>query len=318
MNDGGTTKRLSISTSFLWIMMAIALLVLLSLGVLSYMVSTLLVDYKTLKNDYEFMSIYYESRDYNRAIEKAPEDAKLILERLDMAVLSADEVENKDPSLPKAVETPGNTPGTNSGKEGNTNGTNPNDLTATEGAKENIQNGTNVSNQSFENQGEEDIAQTAENDPNNAMDNSESEANNMGGTLAEDEAWETFHSRLSLPKNAPTLEIDEFRFSPRGAYSFFLKQDANPGMRLKGRALTVFAIEDKEGEVILVSDPSIDLTKPSQGYERGGRYNIISSKMYRGNISVPQGSKVLSAEVLAWDEETKKLVFLKKISLEGL
>jgi hypothetical protein len=304
MNDGGSTRRLSISTSFLWILLVLVLVVLFSLGILAHMFSGYLVEFHTLKNEHDFMSRYYETRDYNRSLSVAPENAKLILERLDQAALSA-ESGDEDIALPKAADL--NVPEAAAAEK----------EPAGDGAA--AEADPAAAENTLAERGEV-TAQTPETPDDAPIGTADAEDGPIpaGGPVAEEAAWETFHNRLVLPSGEPELDVDEFRFSPRGNYSFFLKQDARPGVRLKGRTVTVFALEDKDGEVTLVSDPAMDMTKPSQGYERGGRYNIIASKVYRGNVAIPEGGKALSAEVLAWDEETKELVFLKRISLEGL
>jgi hypothetical protein len=133
----------------------------------------------------------------------------------------------------------------------------------------------------------------------------------------EAEAWGAFQNRLPKVPEEDVLDVDDFRVTPGGSYSYYLKRIATEGTRLRGRAITIFAIADKEGTVTLVSDPKIDLGVPSQGYDLGGKYNIVSSKVYRGNVKVPQGGKILSAQVLAWDEANKELVFQKKIVIGG-
>jgi hypothetical protein len=338
MNDGGFTRRLSVSVSFLWIMATLVILTLFSLGVLAWMVSSLLVDHKNLQNELGFLKSYAETREYNKSLDSAPEDARLILERLDRAALNAEEDED-DLALPRAVDDPGEAagpgesaskaqggnpganPGTNPGSNPGSNpGQNPgqNPGSAPEGSPS-----ESSSEGSGDLEGEGDQAEDAAFDlsGDSSKEGGESgtgEGSQVGAqAAAEAAAWASLHNRLSLPGEEKLLDVDEFKFSPRGSYSFYLQQIKSPGTRLKGRALTVFAMEDEKGKVALVSDPPIDLSKPFQGFEKGGRYNIVSSKVFKGNVRVPAGGKALSAEVLAWDEETKELIFIKKISLRG-
>jgi hypothetical protein len=133
----------------------------------------------------------------------------------------------------------------------------------------------------------------------------------------EAEAWGVFQKRLPKLPDQAELDVDDFRVTPNGNYSYYLKRIATTGERLRGRAITIFAVSDKDGKVALVSVPQIDLGVPSQGYDLGGKYNIVSSKVYRGSVKVPQGGQILSAQVLAWDESTKELIFQKKIIIGG-
>jgi hypothetical protein len=66
----------------------------------------------------------------------------------------------------------------------------------------------------------------------------------------------------------------------------------------------------------LASAPEIDLSQPGQGWEKGAKYNIIASKVVRAKMNIPEGGRVLNAEVLAWEEDTKELIFLKRIKIE--
>jgi hypothetical protein len=334
MNDGGSTRRLSVSVSFLWIMATLSILTLFSLGVLAWLVSSLLVEHKSLRNELAFLNAYSETKEYNKSLSSAPEDARLILERLDRAALS-DEEEGDELALPQAVDSSPaqgageSKPGNLLGEGKNPQGGSGSSQSAAAGAAKT--EGENLSGSSGKDAGSGNGPAPAAGESGSSEAGSGGDpasegsgegtasAGSQGGeTSAEAAAWQTFHNRLSMPPDPNILDVDEFRFSPRGSYTFYLQQIKSPGTRLKGRAITVFALEDKNGEVTLVSDPPIDLSKPFQGFEKGGKYNIVSSKVYKGNIRIPEGGKALSAEVLAWDEETRELVFLKKISLRGL
>jgi hypothetical protein len=132
--------------------------------------------------------------------------------------------------------------------------------------------------------------------------------------------WSRFHSSLaSLPTaNPPILDTEEFQIALDGEVSFVLKQNAGAGQRARGRTVIFLAVADADGNLSLMTTPEIDLADPdASGWELGSKYNIIASKVVRGKIEIPEGGQVLNAEVLAWDEDSKELVFRKKIKIEG-
>jgi ketosteroid isomerase-like protein len=138
----------------------------------------------------------------------------------------------------------------------------------------------------------------------------------MSPEEAQAAVWAAWHDKLSIPNQKPFIDIEEFKVSVDGDISFILKNNSQPGERIKGRAIVVCLVADKDGVLSLKAAPEIDLAKPQEGWEKGSRYNIIASKVVRGKISIPEGGKILNAEVLAWEEDTKELVFLKKIKIE--
>ena len=134
-----------------------------------------------------------------------------------------------------------------------------------------------------------------------------------------DALWARFHASLaSLPTtHPPILDTEEFQISLDGDVSFVLKQNASPGQRARGRAVIFLAVADKDGELSMMTAPEIDLADPdASGWELGSKYNIIASKVVSGKITIPEGGKVVNAEVLAWEEDSKELVFRKKIKIE--
>jgi hypothetical protein len=135
-----------------------------------------------------------------------------------------------------------------------------------------------------------------------------------------DALWADFHASLaSIPSaSPPILDTEEFQIALNGDVSFVLKQNAGAGQRARGRTVIFLAVADKDGSLTLKTAPEIDLADPdASGWELGSKYNIIASKVVRGNIEIPEGGKVINAEVLAWDEDSKELVFRKKIKIEG-
>jgi hypothetical protein len=304
MNERGKTSRFTFSTTFFWIMGFLAVAVLGSLFLLANRLAIEVVEREGAKLELKSLADYYELKDFNRALAESPKEAGLILERLDRAALLAETLED-EPVLPWEIDTEtdalaGNAP------EPNASGADPAPASVSAAAPETVP---------------EDPALGADPaagpeipgapDPENPAPNLP--ASKDEGPPGEAEIWAAFQSRLPGVTAEGILDVDDFRVTPAGNYSYQLKNVASEGGRLRGRAIAVFAVADASGAVSLVPDPVIDLAVPSQGYDRGGKYNIISSKEYRGAVKVPQGGQILSARVLAWDEATRELVFQKRI-----
>jgi hypothetical protein len=119
-----------------------------------------------------------------------------------------------------------------------------------------------------------------------------------------------------MPVQMASLDIDDFEVSSGGQVTFLLRQNGAPGQREKGRTMVVLAIADAAGAIRLVSAPETDLARPEQGWEMGSKYNIVASKLMRAKAPVPAGYRILSAEIVAWEEDSKELVFRKKIIIE--
>ncbi|MDR1312765.1 MAG: hypothetical protein LBQ12_03490 [Deltaproteobacteria bacterium] len=317
MTDGGDTRRFSLSTTFLWIMASLALMVILALGVLSYLTSSLLVDNRSLKLGYDYELRRLETQAYNRSIPDSPEAAGRLLDRLDRAAMSA---VDDDQDLPQAVpDVPGGPPepqGVPSPPVRPDAPAAPDPAQAQGPAQAAGEAAPAAAAQAAapapgaSGAGEPASPPAAGEDPAAA-------SAQQAPAGPEEEAWTAFHNRLAVPAGPAILDVDEFRFSPDGSYSYYLKQAAGPGERLRGRAITVFAVADRDGKVRLASDPEMDLRNPSRGWDIGGRYNIIASKVYKGRARIPPGGSALSCEVLAWDEDSKDLIFMKRVPLGG-
>jgi hypothetical protein len=297
MTDGGKTGRYTFSVTFFWVMGILLLGLLCSLLILSWRLSSLMVGYESATLRLKAMESFYEARDFSQSVQDAPLEAWLILQRLDQAAALAETIDD-EPVLPWGLEPGdgGQAPPSGEGDE----------ALGPEGADP-------APDQPAQGEGPGAGEPNAPGDPGEAAPDAQ-QPDNPGPPNPEAEAWAAFQGRLpAIPGGAP-LDVEEFRVTPGGNYSYYLKSTASdPGARLRGRAITIFAVADKAGAVTLAADPKIDLREPSQGYDNGGKYNILSSKVYRGNISVPPGGKILSAQVLAWDEGSKELIFRKKI-----
>jgi hypothetical protein len=104
MTDRGKTGRFTFSTSFFWVMGLLLLFILAALFFLAYRLSALMVLHQSDKLKLEAMGTYYETREFNRSFSQSPQDAGLILERLDQAALMAETIDNQ-PILPWGVDT---------------------------------------------------------------------------------------------------------------------------------------------------------------------------------------------------------------------
>lgn len=318
MTDRGRTGRLTLSVTFFWVIGILVVLTFGTLFILAWKMSSLMVDHESARLKLKAMDSYYEARDYNRALREAPQEAGQILRRLDQAAANAETMDN-DPVLPWGVEAE---PPAQANAAPAGNPPNP----ANPGAPANPgEQGANAPEQASGNPQGEGPEQPEQGDPSQpeepaaqAEPSKDAGQDNPGAAAPaspEAEAWAAFQKRLPAITGPELLDVDDFRMNPGGSYSYYLKRvSTNDGEnRLRGRAIIVFAVADKAGKVTLVPDPQIDLGVPSQGYDNGGKYNIVSSKVYRGNVKVPTGGKLLSAQVLAWDETTKDLIFQKKI-----
>jgi hypothetical protein len=265
MGADGQTRRISFSGSMMRIL---AVFLILSLGALAVAVHLWVGAYlenKRVNEDLEFFLKIGRMREYAKTVDMAPEEARRIIELLDLAIMMADNSE-VDGSL---VGVPDDTP------------------------------------------------DPAAADPAPDPDPAAAEQPPVPAATPLDAAWAQFHARLNLPTGPAVLETEEFKLGLDGSMSFVLKQNAEPGQRVRGRTVIVAAVADRDGNVTLMSTPPIDLEKPEQGWELGSKYSIVASKVVRGKIDIPEGGQVLSAEVLAWDEDTRELIFRKKIKIEG-
>jgi hypothetical protein len=261
MGADGQTRRLRMSGRMAWFLFFFLFLSLGALAVAVHLYVGSYLEAKRLREDIDFFLRIAQMREYAKTVDMAPEEARRIIELLDLAIMMADN-SVVDDSL---VGVPDDTPD----------------------------------------------ASESQSDP-AAADPPDAQAANPL-----DAAWARFHSRLKFPSGPPVLDTDEFKLALDGTVSFVLKQNAEPGQRVRGRTLIVVAVADKDGNVTLMSTPEIDLENPDQGWELGSKYNIIASKVVRGKIAIPEGGRVLNAEVLAWDEDTRELIFRKKIKIEG-
>jgi hypothetical protein len=246
----------------------------------------------TLERDYlntklENVVKFNELRQYKETVAMAPEEARRILEILDRAIVMS-ETDEGEIGLVGVPEPP--TPESSEIEAETTEVAEATDAALTE-------NGS-------------------------APPEEEAVATDQNGQVAETEseslqaAWAVWHERSGNVTNPVDLDIEDFAVSGKGTVTFLLLQNGDPGLRVKGRTLVVLAISDPTGKISLVSAPPTDLNNPEQAWELGSKYNIVSSKLVRVQATIPNGSKILNAEVASWDEETKALVFRKKMKIE--
>jgi hypothetical protein len=317
MTDGGRTSRFTFSTSFFWVIGLLTLIVFTALFLSAYKLSALMVDYQSTRQELNALNTYYETREFNQAINESPQEAGIILGKLDQAALLAETLED-EPILPWVVETTAEIgPGSAEvSVSGNNEGDSPakGEADPAEPLVDTPGDGAGQARGALQVEPAEGAVDPESTNPPAILPD---EPKDSAPLSPEAEAWAAFQNRLPEIPEEVILDVDDFRVTPTGAYSYYLKRVTTTGGRLRGRAITIFAVADKDGNVVLVPDPKIDLSVPSQGYDLGGKYNIVSSKVYRGNVKVPQGGKLLSVRVLAWDEATKALIFQKKIAIGG-
>jgi hypothetical protein len=266
----------------------LSLLILGALAYLTHQFVDVTLERDSLGAKLANVTRFNEIRSYKETVEMAPEEARRILEILDKAIVmsdSEDEVGLIGVPEPTQEENP----------------TDPNAPADTEA-------GPVASNEGAP-------TDTPEAPPADATASESPEAQASSVDPLQ-EAWRVWHEASGTIANPAVLDIDAFEVSPSGNVTFLLKQNDKPGLRVKGRVLVVLALSDAEGKISLVSAPTIDLTKPEQAWELGSKYNIVASKIVRVQASIPTDSKIINAEVASWDEETKRLVFRKKILIE--
>jgi hypothetical protein len=316
MSSDGQTRRMSLSISFLWIMGFLALVVVGALGLVTYLWVEAIHSRDFFADNLEYLSRQTELARYSQDVKSAPDQARRLLEELDLAVRSADSAENGE--VVKGVADNEQTSAESRNPAGSqvlsavaqaettvTDGQVP--LGNTTAVLENLsQNITSEINVSASAPGTEATSTTAAN------------LTAPDAKTPESEAWDAFWTFWPPPpSNAdPQLDADDFKIASNGQISFILRQVEEPGLRARGRSVIICAVADNRGQVKLQASPEFDLKKPADGFSVGARYNIISSKVVRGQVTVPAGGRLLSVEVLAWDEDTRELVLRKKIKPE--
>jgi hypothetical protein len=298
MNADGLTRRMSLSVSFLWIMFSLSLLVLGALAYLIWAFCGLYLDNGSTRVELDFTRKRMQAIEFNRSQANAPEEAKRLLDRLDMAVMAADGAD--DLILPSDLAS-------------SVSPASPQSEGQVEGS-----DGDQALDPSSQAEGR------ASTDPGGGSSGPDSSAFGLsgsgqtGGNMdTEAEAWASLDLLLPPIASPASLDVDDFKFGPEGQFSFFLKQAGGPGQRARGRAVTVLALASPEGQVALSIFPEADLAQNGQAWEVGSKYNIIAAKVIKGQVAIPEGGRVLGAEVLAFDEDSKALVFRKKIKNGG-
>ena len=109
-----------------------------------------------------------------------------------------------------------------------------------------------------------------------------------------------------------SLNIDDLRVSGSN-FRFRLTNESNSGIKAQGRMLLLFAVEDREGRVVLRPFPKfeVDSKEPDFNSERSPGYNITSSKPITGRLDdMPADGLVL--EMMAVVKSSEGQVVLKK------
>jgi hypothetical protein len=278
MGADGQTRRLSLSGTIFWIISVFMVLALVMLAFVVHLYVDTDLENRRLTEQITTNNRIASIREYTKTVDMAPEEAKRILALLDQAILTAN-------------------------------------YTETDGLLVGVPDNT-------DDQKEPEPAPELNPDPNPGPEPNSTApgpgtepASPAPNTLGQ--VWAQFHAGLTLPPaNPQDLEVDNFKLSSRGDVTFLLRQNAEPGQRLRGRTIVVFAIAERNGVISLASAPAINLNQLEEGWTLGSKYNIVAAKVINNKLIIPEGGKILNAEVLAWDEDTKELVFRKKIEIE--
>jgi hypothetical protein len=132
----------------------------------------------------------------------------------------------------------------------------------------------------------------------------------------ESKAWGIFWKNWPQPPTGDShLEVADFRLAEGGQFTFNLKVE-DPGQRARGRSVAIFAVVDNRGRVTLAPVPEFPLKDSAAAFKAGARYNILSSKVVKGKVPIPQGGKILSVEIMAFDEDSSELVLRERINFE--
>jgi hypothetical protein len=353
MGSDGQARPLSLSISFLWLVGCLIIAIVGSLGLVVYLWVEAVRARDSLVDRLEYLSRQSEMSKYQQDIKVAPDQARRLLEELDLAALAADTESVMNPALRPSAQSsllasnaasnqaPTNATSStaNTSKVANENVTsasgNSDNVTIIGGNSDNItgNNDKNVTIASGNNANLSNGQLTAQANSNQAGLNpavlngsSVNASANLSGLVdpqnvskdptpktPESEAWAALWAKWPAPGENVQLAVENFERN-RDQFTFILKQ-TEPGQRAKGRSAAIFAVADAKGQVKLASFPEFDLKDQAAGFKIGARYNIVASKVVRGKVTIPSGGKLLSVTIVAWDEDSQDLVFRRKIQL---
>ncbi|MDR1049955.1 MAG: hypothetical protein LBP95_02520 [Deltaproteobacteria bacterium] len=310
LKSDGSTRPFNISRAFLWIVGLLAALALGALALAAHLVAG-------LSNQNEFLSARLEDesrlnqlRDYARAVDVAPEEARRILELLDRAIVMSESGDDGAglAGVPDTAPDDGaaSVPAAAAGGAGENN--DAEDGTAAPAAA-----GDSPGDSPAEAPGAPAAGDAGTGNGGAADEAPAGDAREQASLQA---AWKAWSDRLPMPGETASLDIDDFEVSPGGQVTFLLRQSGESGRREKGRVNVILAVRDAGGAVSLVPAPPFDMEKPEEGWTIGVKYNIVASKLIRARGQVPPGSKIVNAEVVAWEEDSRELVYRKKILIE--
>jgi hypothetical protein len=289
LSSDGRTRRLNLSLTFLWLMGALAFVAFGALGLLAYLWVETLKTRDSLADRLEYLTRQTELAKYHNDLGVAPDQARRLLEELERVARLGDPSEGPnnltnstvakgDPAA-LAASSPGSGPAK---ADPNQNLSNPGP--PVEAKVEGGSGGDNLG-------------------PETAPPSPESEAYSA--------MWASWPPPFT---GRSRLAVDDFKLN--GAqFSFILKQVEESGQRERGRSSSIFAVANAAGQVKLYAIPDFPVKDPAAGFRVGARYNIVSSKVVRGRVPLPPGGKILSVLVVAWDEDSQKLVLTEKLRL---
>jgi hypothetical protein len=327
MGSDGHARRLSLSLSFLWIIGCLSLATLGALGLVGYLWVEADRARDSLANRLEYVTRQNEMTKYQQDLKVAPDQARRLLEELDLAARVADADGSAGQLIQSIQPQPTQSNNSAASQEGK-----PDEGASLGGSATGLGDKANASPVNSE--GEPGKGNLALVSPDQGLDvASPREAGSAGGpggesalasspdNISESEAWKVFWAKWPAPKentgskeNTGLLVVEDFKLFG-GQFSYVLKR-LEPGQRVRGRSATILAVADAAGKVKLKPFPEFNLKEPGAGYKAGARYNILSSKVVRGKVAIPEGGRVLSVEIVAWDEDSRELVFRQRIRLE--
>jgi len=121
--------------------------------------------------------------------------------------------------------------------------------------------------------------------------------------------WATLFPDPASPPEQ-TLDINGLQISGRN-FRFQLTAETSGGVRVQGRMLLLFAVEDGEGRLVFRPVPKFEVNSKDPDFNDGPGYNIGSSKQITGRLDEmpPDG---LVVEMMAVVKSSNGQVVLKK------
>lgn len=103
------------------------------------------------------------------------------------------------------------------------------------------------------------------------------------------------------PVDSPAQKLDIEKFRVRGEHFSFtlVNRGGESGETALGNLLLAFTVREANGQKRLKAYPGFDLRDPTADFSRGPSYNIRSSKLIGGQITLSQGAFIEDMTVVA-------------------